>query len=70
MKDFFNELLNKDWLEFAIELGAIVVGIAIVWLFPIPFEEWPELAILIGAVIIVGIGGLAALIIHLIKRKK
>ena len=65
------KFITENGFELLIELGALVVGIAIVCLFPLPiFEEWPELAMLIGAVLVVGVVGLVAMIIHLIKRKR
>ena len=65
------KFITENGFELLIELGALVVGIAIVCLFPLPiFEDWPELAMLIGAVIVLVIVGLVAGIIHLIKRKK
>ena len=65
------KFITENGFELLIELGALVVGIAIACLFPLPiFEECPELAMLIGAVIVLVIVGLVAGIIHLIKRKK
>lgn len=65
------KFITENGFELLIELGALVVGIAIACLFPLPiFEEWPELAMLIGAVIVLVIVGLVATLIHLIKRKK
>ena len=63
--------ISENWFEMLIELVIIALGIIIVCLFPLPiFEEWPELAMLIGAAIVVAVAGLGALIIHLIKRKR
>lgn len=63
--------ISVDWVELAIELFAIIVGIVIACLFPLPiFEEWPELAILLGGIIVIGVMAIGALIVHLIKRKR
>lgn len=63
-------MLFEGGVEFAIEFFGIILGIAITCLFPLPiFEEWPELAIFIGAIIIVGLMGVGLLIAHLIKAK-
>lgn len=68
--DFFN-LLNGDWFEFIIEVGSIMIGFAILCIFPIGiFERWPDLAVLIGAVIIIAVIAIVWLIIHLIKRNR
>lgn len=65
------KFITENGFELLIELGAILIGIVIVCLFPLPiFEEWPELAMLIGAVIVLVIVGLVAGMIHLVKRKK
>ena len=69
-KPTLKDRLTEGAFELLLELGAIVVGIVIVCLFPLPiFEDWPELAIFLGALIVMGIGGLAASMMHLIKRK-
>lgn len=70
-RKLFKNPLAVDWIEFLIEFGAIAVGFAILLLFPGGvFEDHPDLAILIGALVIVGIIGLVALVIHLINRKR
>lgn len=66
----FRNLIHGDWFEFLFELGAIAIGFAIVCIFPTGiFEKWPDLAILLGAAIIIGILGIVWLIRYLIRRK-
>lgn len=60
-----------DNLEYVIEIGALAVGFALFCIFPTGiFDKWPDLAILIGAAIVLIIIGLVAFAIHIIKRVK